>query len=256
MMTCTATGTAVAGQYVNSATVAGSHGEGGEPVEDTDLSHYLGICPSSTPTSTATATSTATNTPTATATQTSTSTSTPTPSPTFTNTATPTATSIPGTPQIGVTPRPHDFGAVIVQSSATQTFTISNVGSAVLMVTAVTLVGPDAGEFSIDGFSGPAPPFSLSPGETNQVTVSFNPTSVGPKTASLQITSNDPDGLLLKGRSTAANAALKGQGVLRTASPEEIPTLSGLGLLVMVLGVLLLGALLLLRPRSSDSSSG
>ena len=273
-MTCTAPqGIAVAGQYENTATVNGLQGEGQLPVNDTDDSHYFGVCPTSTPTATPTSTSTATNTPTATATQTSTSTSTwtptstatstatstPTPTATTTNTATPTATvtSTPGTPQIDVTPRPHDFGPILVQSSASQTFTISNVGSATLLVTAVTLVGPDAGQFSIDGFSGPAPPFSLPPGQSNQVMVSFNPTSVGPKTASLEVASDDPDGFLLKGRNSNVNAPLSGQGVAGTpVGAEDIPTLSSLGLLLMALGVLLLGALLLLRQKSSDSSWG
>ena len=83
--------------------------------------------------------------------------------------------------------------------------------------------------------------------------VSFNPTSVEPKTVNLQVTSNDPDGFLLKGQNNAVIAAINGQGALRTASPEDIPTLSSLGFLLMVLGVLILGALLLLRPKSSDS---
>ncbi len=183
-VTCTAVGFAVEGQYVNTPTVTGELGEGQDPVEDTDDSHYLGVCPTLTPPTTPTSTSTSSPTPTVTTTQTSTSTSTatstqtststststPTATATTTNASTPmaTATSTTGTPQINVTPRPYDFGAVIVHSSATQTFTISNVGSSALMVTAVTLVGPDAGEFSIDGFSGPAPPFSLSPGQSNR----------------------------------------------------------------------------------------
>lgn len=64
--------------------------------------------------------------------------------------------------------------------------------------------------------------------------VSFNPTSVESKTVNLQVTSNDPDGFLLKGQNNAVIAAINGQGALRTASPEDIPTLSGLGFLLMV----------------------
>ncbi len=126
-----------------------------------------------------------------------------------------------------------------------------------LCITAVAIVGADAGQFSIDGFSGSAPPFTLSAGATNQVMVSFNPTSVGPKTASLEVASDDPDGFLLKGRNSNVNAPLSGQGVAGTPTgAEDVPTLSSLGLLLMALGVLLLGALLLLRQKSSDSSLG
>jgi uncharacterized repeat protein (TIGR01451 family) len=45
MMTCTATGTAVAGQYVNVGTATGVSPEPLAAVSDTDLSHYYGVAP-------------------------------------------------------------------------------------------------------------------------------------------------------------------------------------------------------------------
>ncbi len=44
-MTCTATGTVEEGQYANIGTAAGTPEGGGDPVSDTDPSHYLGVAP-------------------------------------------------------------------------------------------------------------------------------------------------------------------------------------------------------------------
>ncbi|WP_434447222.1 DUF7507 domain-containing protein [Lentzea sp. E54] len=44
-MTCTATGTATLGQYVNTGTVTGNPVTGGNPVTDTDPAHYFGVEP-------------------------------------------------------------------------------------------------------------------------------------------------------------------------------------------------------------------
>ncbi|MCB0185844.1 MAG: carboxypeptidase regulatory-like domain-containing protein, partial [Caldilineaceae bacterium] len=44
-MTCTATGTAIVGQYANTATVVGTPVSGGADVTDEDPSHYIGIRP-------------------------------------------------------------------------------------------------------------------------------------------------------------------------------------------------------------------
>jgi hypothetical protein len=93
-------------------------------------------------------------------------------------------------PDIAVTPVSHDYGAVPLGSIAYQTFTISNEGSTSLMVGSTTLSGPNADQFSI--VSGRAP-FSLPPGGSRNLVISFNPTQQGTKTAALFILSNDPD---------------------------------------------------------------
>ncbi|MFQ5864233.1 MAG: choice-of-anchor D domain-containing protein, partial [bacterium] len=106
-------------------------------------------------------------------------------------------------PEIAVHPTSHDFGDVIVDSTASQTFVVTNEGTAVLVVTATSLTGANPEQFNID--SGGAP-FTLVPGDSQDVVVSFQPTSEGLKSATLQIASNDPDEDTLE-------VALTGNGV-------------------------------------------
>ncbi|WP_207586237.1 right-handed parallel beta-helix repeat-containing protein [Halomontanus rarus] len=95
--------------------------------------------------------------------------------------------SLPG-PELAVSPGSVAFGTVDVGSSADETVTVSNTGDEDLQVTDVSLTGIDAGEFreSEDGFT-------LTPGDTRDVTVSFLPTFDGTKTADLVVESDDPD---------------------------------------------------------------
>jgi len=93
-------------------------------------------------------------------------------------------------PDIAVDPATKAYGNVLVGSSASQTFEVSNEGNDDLNVTSTTLIGTDPGQFSIDNGGGA---FTLAPGETRNIDVSFNPTSVGLKTVTLRIASNDPD---------------------------------------------------------------
>ncbi len=93
-------------------------------------------------------------------------------------------------PEIAASPSNHAYGDVVVDSSRSQEFQIRNVGVADLQVSAVTLGGASPGEFRIDGGDGS---FTIAPGDSHRVDVSFRPTTVGPKGALLQIDSNDPD---------------------------------------------------------------
>jgi hypothetical protein len=106
-------------------------------------------------------------------------------------------------PDVAVSPLSHDYGDVLQGSSAGQTFEVRNDGSADLLVSATTLLGTDAAEFAID--SGAAP-FPLTPGQTRELVVSFHPASLGPKSATLRIESDDPDQSVL-------DVALTGNGV-------------------------------------------
>ena len=98
-------------------------------------------------------------------------------------------------PDITVTPTSHSFGLISPGTSSEQTFEVSNIGGGDLNVTAVNLTGADAGEFSI--VSG-GDPFTLGVGESGDVVISFNPSSLGVKNATLEIQSNDPDQPLLE----------------------------------------------------------
>lgn len=97
-------------------------------------------------------------------------------------------------PDIAVTPVSHDYGDIPVASSGSQIVTISNNGDAPLSVSTLKLAGPNADEFNIVVGGGP---FTLSSGESQDITVEFTPTSESSKSASLIIESNDPDEPLL-----------------------------------------------------------
>ena len=79
---------------------------------------------------------------------------------------------------------------MLVGATASQTFAIRNFGGANLQVSGATLVGGQAGEFSIT--NGGAP-FTVAPGATHNVDLRFAPTSGGPKSTTLQLTTDDPD---------------------------------------------------------------
>ena len=95
-------------------------------------------------------------------------------------------------PDIAVDPTTKDFGNIAVNATASQTFAISNTGTGDLVIAqgGTSFTGTNANQFSI--LSGGAP-FTLAPSQSNNLVVQFQPTSGGTKTATLQITSNDPD---------------------------------------------------------------
>ena len=95
-----------------------------------------------------------------------------------------------GSPDIAVSPDSYDFGNVAVkQSSSPVTFTIRNNGTGNLKVKNMKIVGTNANMFKIKGSCNK----TISSGGSCQFTVTLKPTSIGSKTATLQIISNDPD---------------------------------------------------------------
>jgi hypothetical protein len=76
------------------------------------------------------------------------------------------------------------FGSVTVGTPKTKTLTISNVGSAPLTITGMTVTGT---QFSATS------PSTIAAGSWVNCSVTFIPTSTGAKTATLTIVSNDPD---------------------------------------------------------------
>ncbi len=76
------------------------------------------------------------------------------------------------------------FGASLVQ-----TVTVFNVGTGDLQIQSVSLTGAAAGEFGLESGADAA---LLVPGTRQDITVFFNPASVGTKGATLQIASSDP----------------------------------------------------------------
>ena len=219
----------------------------------------------STPTSTftPTPTPTATASPTVTSAPTNTSTSTPTPTATSTGTATavststhtPTTTPTPGSPEIGVTPADGNFGA----GGDTEDFTISNGGGGSseaassaevfgvlvvlpgdLVIDSLTIIGPDAADFSI--IQAPPLPAVIPPGQNIVVVIQFNPGSPGPKTATLRIGNNVPN-------QNPRLVLLVAPGAGTGDPTAQIPTLSNWGLLLLVALLGLLGFLALRSIR-------
>jgi len=112
-------------------------------------------------------------------------------------------------PDIAVNPTSHNFGQINIGGSDSKLFVISNSGSLDLEVSATSLVGSDASEFSIDSGGGA---FTLSPGANRNILISFNPTSEGAKSATFRINSNDPD-------EEPFNVSLNGSGTVPGSGP-------------------------------------
>jgi hypothetical protein len=83
-----------------------------------------------------------------------------------------------------------DFGGSDMMKKVSNAFTLANVGNAPLNITGMVSVGgANAGDFVVDT----PPPASIAPGGTASLGISFTPTAVGVRTATIQITSDDPD---------------------------------------------------------------
>ncbi len=90
-------------------------------------------------------------------------------------------------PLFSVAPTAQDFGLVRIGASSNPiTFTISNVGNSVLNVTNIDLTGSNAGDFSFNAVI----PMNIDAGNNSDFTVTFTPTSIGVKHATINITHN------------------------------------------------------------------
>src|ERR1700733_3026369 len=110
------------------------------------------------------------------------------------------------TPELTVSPSSLSFGSVTVNSSATQSFTLTSSGTAAVTVNSASITGSG---FSIVGGSLPA---TLSPNQTLTLTVQFAPTASGSVTGRLTISSNSA-------RNTP-RVSLSGTGAAATTTPQ------------------------------------
>jgi hypothetical protein len=92
-------------------------------------------------------------------------------------------------PDINLSPASLDFGMVAVNSATTQGVQIQNLGSADLTVTAIALCAGTSTEYSWS----PMAPFTVAPGGSQLLSVTYSPLNDGTDTGCLAITSNDPD---------------------------------------------------------------
>jgi uncharacterized delta-60 repeat protein len=94
---------------------------------------------------------------------------------------------------VDVNPSPYAFGSVNVKASKVQSITIANNGKANLTVTKVDLTGGDVGMFKLEkGTCTNLGSFTLTPGQSCNVSVTFTPSSAGTKSTFLRVASNDP----------------------------------------------------------------
>lgn len=80
----------------------------------------------------------------------------------------------------------HTGGTLLLGTPNQSALTITNTGSLPLSISAVTIAGPEAGEFNYNG--GQA--FDVAPSANHEVSISCTPTAVGPRTATINITHN------------------------------------------------------------------
>ncbi len=91
-------------------------------------------------------------------------------------------------PEISASLAAIAFGEVQLGSAATYTFSILNGGSAALLISSVSVTGPDSTHFSQTNDC-----TSVAYNTSCTVTVTFTPASQGAKSATLEVASDDPD---------------------------------------------------------------
>jgi hypothetical protein len=93
-------------------------------------------------------------------------------------------------PAISVSPPNKAYGAVITGATRQQTFTITNTGTANLVVSAVTVSGTNASMFAVSlGTCASLTP-TVAAGSNCTVIVTYSPSAAGNKSAALSIASN------------------------------------------------------------------
>ena len=93
-------------------------------------------------------------------------------------------------PEVEVSTESLSLGQFDLSTSTSETITITNTGGSVLSVSDLSFVGRDASAVSV----GTSTPFTIQPGESQQVTVRVAPDAdaAGPIRSTLRITSSDP----------------------------------------------------------------
>ncbi len=119
-------------------------------------------------------------------------------------------------PDVTVNPASLDFGAVAVgDRSADEVVTVTNDGTANLIITTISLGGTNPDQFA--KASDKCSKKTLTPGGSCTVAARFKPTSNGAKTATLIIPSNDPD-------ENPFNVSLTGTGGAGSGTPDVTVT--------------------------------
>jgi predicted CxxxxCH...CXXCH cytochrome family protein len=90
-------------------------------------------------------------------------------------------------PKLALAPASLDFGSLLVNTSKSLTTSLQSVGNASLTVSAIAPCAGTSAAFS----ASPAPPFTISAGGAQTLTVRYAPTAAATNTGCIAITSND-----------------------------------------------------------------
>lgn len=148
-------------------------------------------------------------------------------------------TEIPDTPAIAFSPTSLAFSSVTVGSStAAQPITITNNGSAALTIFSITVSGSNPGDFP-ETNTCPTSPATLPVNGNCTVSVKFQPSAAGPRSAAVSVSDNaasSPQTVALSGTGTAAGVSLTpstltfaGQNVGTQPSLPQTVTLQNTG---------------------------
>ncbi len=133
------------------------------------------------------------------------------------------------------------FGDQVINSiAAEQSLVITNVGTAILSVSALTLTGTNAANFKVTGQSGCT---SIAPAASCTLTVTFAPITLGTKSAQINITSDAQNAALVNTVSLTGNGILAprplvsfsatavgyGNVIFGGATPNQVITLTNSG---------------------------
>jgi len=156
-------------------------------------------------------------------------------------------------PVASVSPASLSFSQMVGSAATPQTVTLTNSGNAALLVSALSLGGAQAGEFSIAAGGTCAAGASVAAGASCTVHVGFTPAATGARSASLSIAHNaagSPTTVALNGTGTSvpqpamtlsANALSFGAQALGTTSPAQALTVGNTGSAVLQIASLTLG---------------
>lgn len=145
-----------------------------------------------------------------------------------------------------------DFGSAgITSGTVEKTFTICNTGTAALTLSGTPVInGTNASDFTVST----APASSVAAGASTDFTITFNPSAVGTRTATVSIASNDSD----EGTYTFS---IQGTGVSSdaTLSPSSMvkgQTVTGLGTPNSSIGLVTAGSVSITAAQAADATGG
>lgn len=137
---------------------------------------------------------------------------------------------------VSLSPASLNFGVQLVGSGAKKEVTLANAGTSTLTMTGIAISGTDAADFTQTNTCF----LSMDPGEQCTISVTFTPSQLGPRSASITVSDSGPGSpqsvpLTGIGASSGPNATLSATSLsfavqfVGTTSPPQLLTLSNFG---------------------------